>query len=53
MISPAKLNKGDEVRIIAPSRSLKILSDRWDTISEKTSRRARLKSYIWEKYKRM
>lgn len=27
MISPAKLNKGDEVRIIAPSRSLKILSD--------------------------
>ena len=41
-IIPEKLKKGDEIRIIAPSRSMKILGKDCIELATKTLRRGRL-----------
>ena len=48
-IVPKKLKIGDEVRIIAPSRSMKVLKDDVIRIAKRRLEKRWVKSNIWKK----
>ena len=45
---PEKLKAGDEVRVIAPSRSMAMLGQDCIELATKKIRRIRTKSYFWK-----